>query len=352
MASPPDRGDGPRRRAATRPGPAPASPRERFLETDAYRARREWDRYEGTAQRDLFRELRRRFLLRHRTPGAWALDVGAGPGRFTDVLAEGGTPAVAFDLSAAMLRGGPTGRPARAVPFHRVRGDAVRPPFPAASFGTVALLGNVVGFAGDEGERVLDAAEDLLAPGGTLIVEIAPGAGERSVYLSRLPAGAVGRLFAAPAAAIEPRIAREGFVPVPERHRSRGFRRWTVARLEERWAPRGLERTEAVAVAPALGAAPDRVDRVRPDPRAWEHLLAVEEALGVRPARWDAAAAVLVAARRLPSDGTIKTHPFPSSGARPDGEEARRARVLPAARGDGRREGRPRHGQGGRAPPA
>ena len=351
MAGRPIRGREPRAGASPEEPDGP-SPRERYLATDAYRAQREWARYQGTAQRDLFRELRRRFLLRHAAGGGWALDVGAGPGRFTEAMAEGGAHAVAFDLSDEMLRGAPAGRPRPSPAFERVQGDALRPPFPERTFGLVALLGNVVGFADADGERLLEAAEALLTPDGSLIVEIAPGAGERSVYLSRLPAGAVGRLLAAPPSAIRPRVAREGYRPEAERHRSRGFARWTVDRLDERWARSGFERIEAVAVAPALGASPTRIARVQGDPRAWGHLLELEEEIGRDPARWAGAAAVLVAARRRSSVGTIKTHPFPSSGPKPDGEEAGRARVLPPARRDGRGKGRPRAGEGGRAPSA
>lgn len=299
----------PRRLPPDRAGPPP-SPRERFLATDAYRAGREWQRYEGTAQRDLFLELRLRFLRRYRADGGWAVDVGAGPGRFTEELATAPGRSVGLDLSAAMLRAGlQLAAPAPEVPRFRVRGDAARPPFAVGTFTVVALLGNVVGFAGAGGPRLLDSSEALVAPGGHLIVEIAPGAGEASDYLRRLPAGAVGRLLAAPPGVVVPRIEREGFYRLKERHASRGFDRWTVGRLRSRWAESGFVQVEAMAIAPVLGADPLRVEQVRHVPRAWERLLEVEEQVGRVPARWGAAAAVLVAARRPPLDGTIKTRP-------------------------------------------
>jgi len=62
----------------------------------------------------------------------------------------------------------------------------------------------------------------------------------------------------------------------------------------------GLEIEETLAVAPALGADPERVAAVRPDPAAWRRLLELEELLGRAPARWENAAALLVAARRPP----------------------------------------------------
>ncbi|MGP8077314.1 MAG: class I SAM-dependent methyltransferase [Thermoplasmata archaeon] len=282
-------------------GSAPSA-RDRFLATDPYRAEREWKRYEGTPQRDLFRELRLRFLRRHAVASRWVLDVGAGPGRFTPAVGASDARRVALDLSREMLSRVPRTVPGAAggppVALDRVVGDALAPPFPRGSFGEVAVVGNAVGFAGEGSERMLGAVEALVAPGGTLIVEIAPGAGERSRYLGRLPPGTVGRLLAAPPAAVVPRIQREGFTAEPRRHREEEFQRVSVPSLHARWAPPLWELLETVAVAPSLGSDADRIARVRPDAKAWDHLLAVEEEVGRQPARWRSAAAVLVAARR------------------------------------------------------
>ncbi len=282
--------------------PGPERPHDRFLRLEPDRATREWTRYEGTAQRDLFRDLRARFLGRHRGSGSWSLDVGAGPGRFTGQVGTPGSRHVALDLSRKMLersvgeeRG--EGTPARS---DRVVGDGLHPPFEDGRFGTVAVLGNTLGFEGDAGPALLVAAERLVGPGGILIVEIAPGAGERSRYLGRLPAGAVRRLVAAPAGAVAPRVQREGYAAEPVRHRSTTFRRWTVAELRRRWESTAWAVRETMAVAPALGADPERLSAVAADPKAWSRLTELEELLGREPERWRRAAAVLVAARRGP----------------------------------------------------
>jgi SAM-dependent methyltransferase len=287
--------------AAAAPSNAPRT-RDRFLSLDAYRAEREWKRYEGTPQRDLFRELRFRFLRRHAVAARWVLDVGAGPGRFTPAVGAAGAHRLALDLSREMLR-----RIPRALPPDRegardavdaVVGDALSPPFARAAFGEVALVGNAVGFAGGDWGRMLTAAEALVAPGGTLVVEIAPGPGEYSRYLARLPATAVGRLFMAPPAALVPRIVREGFGAEPPRHRSESFERLDARDLGKRWQDRGWEVLETTAVAPCLGPDPLRIARARAAPRSWAHLLEVEEQIGHQPERWASAAAVMVAARR------------------------------------------------------
>jgi len=301
-----------RARPAQRPSPksreAPAAPRSeahgRFLALDSDRALREWRRYEGTPQRDLFRVLRERFLARHAVREGWALDVGSGPGRFTAWLGSGSTRRVALDLSLAMLHVGRDlvaslpGSPSPSV--ERVRADAVRPPFLRGTFREVALVGNALGFEAAAGERMLSAVEELVAPDGVLLLEIAPGSGERSNYLARLPLGAVRRLVVAPARAVLPRIEREGFRAEPVRHRPTSFHRWTVDDLERRWAGRGWKPREVMAVAPALGVDAARLAEVVRDPRAWGRLLELEEELGRRRERWHDAAAVLVAVARRP----------------------------------------------------
>lgn len=278
---------------------SPAAPRARFLSLDAYRVQREWDRYEGTAQRDLFRELRRRFLARHAPSAPWVLDAGSGPGRFTPDLGGPASRRVALDLSQEMLRrarrAGTEGTGAPSPGADLVRADLAAAPFGAGTFGEVALLGNALGFAGATGARLLAEAERLLGPGGQLLLEVAPGAGERSRYLARLPPGAVGRLLEAPPQAVVPRIAREGFARAPPRHHEAEFVRWSPASLLDRYRLAGWTVAEVGAVAPALGLDADRVRAVAEHPKAWGRLLEVEEIVGRSPARWDSAAAVLLA---------------------------------------------------------
>lgn len=301
------------RRTSLRPVPAVpefSSPRARFLKADRYRAEREWNRYEGTAQRDLFRILRERFLARHCRPAPWVLDVGSGPGRFTRSLGDRNSRAVALDLSQESLRllatKWPKGPVAPPLP-DRVRGDAVRIPFAPGVFGTVAALGNTLGFAGAESKQLLDAVASRVGAGGVLLLEAAPGPGEESRYLARLPAGSVARLFRSPTSLVRRRIDREGFRT--ERPRKTGpgdFRRLSVPEISEHLARTGWEVRETVAVAPALGPDSERLDAVRSDPKAWDHLLVVEEEFGRQPARWEQAAAVLLAAVSSAPGHTIK----------------------------------------------
>lgn len=64
----------------------------------------EWDRLDATAAGRVSFELHRRLLAEHVQPGWRVLEVGAGPGRFTRVLADLGTTVVVSDISPVQLR--------------------------------------------------------------------------------------------------------------------------------------------------------------------------------------------------------------------------------------------------------
>lgn len=285
------------------PSPAPIDPAARFESLSPYRARREWQRYEGTPRRDLYRVLRERFLVRHAAWGTRSLDVGSGPGRFTPLLGTGPTR-VALDLSPEMLR---FHSPVRGNdrPYERVRGNALRPPFPDRTFHVVALLGNSIGFAEASSGRLIERSLGLVAPGGAVVIEVAPGPGERSSYLARLPPTAAARLLRSPVPLVARRIRAQGFETEPRRRAQPGaFRRVDPASLRPELTRQGFDVAEVLAVAPASGPLEGVIDQAAADPKAWTHLLEVEEALGRDPDRHRSAASVLVAARAR--GGTIK----------------------------------------------
>jgi hypothetical protein len=241
-----------------------------------------------------------------------------------------------------MLRQIPRPEPPDPSPADRVRGDGAALPFSLSSFGEVALLGNVIGFSGPESERLLEGAERMVRPEGRLMVEIAPGPGERSRYLARLPIGSAVRVLASPPRLVVPRILREGFSTEPSRHPSDGFARLTVEELTRRWAHGGFEVEEVVAVAPSLGPDALRVEQARMEPKTWDRLLETEETVGRQPERWRHAAAVLLAARRITSVDMVKTRPTPSGIPGHDAEALRAGpRREPAPRRHGRPGGRP-----------
>ncbi|HEV2429460.1 MAG TPA: class I SAM-dependent methyltransferase, partial [Thermoplasmata archaeon] len=250
-------------------------PSERFLRLDAYRVEREWKRYEGTPQRDLFRILRRRFLARHARSNGWVVEIGPGPGRFTPEIGDARAHRVVLDLSGGMLeavrrRWPKTG--SGPVPS-LLRGDARWPPLRDGRFDAVVALGNSVGFGGTDAPGLLDQIADLVAPNGRFVVEAVTGSGEVSRDLRRLPPNAVSRLLRGPVEMVLARLEREGFDPLPPRDPERhGFHRFTLRALVEALGRHRIEVTESMAVAPALGSEPTRIAAVARDPLAWEHL--------------------------------------------------------------------------------
>ena len=294
-------------RAARQRGPPvahepKAAGSSRFRTLDSYRARREWQRYEGTGQRDLYRELRERFLVRNAAVDGWVTDLGSGPGRFLPFIGRDGSRRVALDISREMLNLLPEVWRTldRTTPTpHRILGDARHPPFAPGTFSAVVVLGNAIGFAAADADLLLRGAMELVSPGGVAAVEIAPASGERSRYLTRLPPTSVARLLRAPIRAVLHRLDPEGFVLEPTRHDSKpSFRRLSPTEVRSRFERNGWESLETLAVAPVLGPDPLRISAVRTDPKAWSHLLELEEEVGRRPERWGRAAAVLISARR------------------------------------------------------
>ncbi len=291
----------PPREAAKIPANLRTDARRRFRGLDPYRVNREWARYEGTAQRELFRSLRERFLERHAVPAGRVLEIGPGPGRFTSRIGQAGTSRTVLDLSFNMLREVRTRwadvAPAQPLP-HLIRGDAARPPFVRRSFEEVAALGNSLGFSGNAVEGLWTTLIELVRPGGTLVLEVAPGPGGRSRYLCRLPVGAVRRTLAAPLQLVLSRVRREGFrstgLSKAELH---GFRRFGPAEISERLRKNRFRLAEVMAVAPALGHERDRLKSLRRDLSVWKSVVELEELLGHDPEVLGDASALLVAAR-------------------------------------------------------
>ncbi len=244
-------------------------PRERFLRLPPARARREWSRYEGTPQRTLWLALRRRFLSRalRALPShpPVILEVGPGPGRFSDLLVATGRRVILLDLSPAMIREGRSLRPGASPGGpHWVLGDALRLPVRPGSLAAIVALGNVLGFGGPRAGLMLREWKESLAPGGVWVLETTLGAPPQDRSSGRRAP------WARPG-------TRRGLAP----REATGLPRFSREEVDH-WIDRlGWELVEATPVAPRYGGSPEAARQALARAGGdWKTLLDEEERAG------------------------------------------------------------------------
>lgn len=118
-------------------------------------------------------EVHRRFLARFVTPGMRVLEIGAGPGRFTEVLAALGATVVVTDLSPVQLdlnRRFLAGTAAEAAVERRDLVDVCDVGrYRAGEFDLVLAYGGPLSYAFEETEAALRGLLRVTAPGGVVL---------------------------------------------------------------------------------------------------------------------------------------------------------------------------------------
>jgi SAM-dependent methyltransferase len=104
--------------------------------------------------------------------GALVIDLGAGHGIDTALLAARGLRAVGLDLSRGMLRSG-----VAEFPGPRVQADARRLPLATASVDGVWANASLLHLTREDAERALDAIRRVLRPGALLHLSLKEGSG-------------------------------------------------------------------------------------------------------------------------------------------------------------------------------
>ncbi|GAA4266639.1 class I SAM-dependent methyltransferase [Frondihabitans peucedani] len=107
------------------------------------------------------------------------LDVGCGPGRMLDAAAQAGLVAVGIDTEKAATD------LTRQKGFNAITGSIFDPLPGEILFGTILLLDGNVGIGADPA-ALLARCRDLLAAGGTVIVETHPEADRNDVFVAHL----------------------------------------------------------------------------------------------------------------------------------------------------------------------
>jgi SAM-dependent methyltransferase len=285
---------------------AGAERRRRIRETFDKRVQGEWRRYSGTAWRVLARELRRRFLDRHLDSGSgWVLELGPGPGRFTPDILVRRARVAAVDLSLPMLTtlGRRTAKGRHFAALRRVRAAGEHLPFRNGAFRAAVAYGNLLGFSGRGGDRLLAELARVVRPGGTLVIDVASPVASATEFLE---SGARQRFLR--------RILREpefyfvseilgsgdrGHQPyAPKRMGFFEFDFYTVRGAEALLRKVGFRPFDRMALAP-IGAYRERLTTIaRRDPVAWRNLLELEEHVGRRPGVLETGHGFVVAAVR------------------------------------------------------
>ena len=139
---------------------------------------REWDRFGRTLDDRVSLALHSRVLEEFALPGGRALDIGAGPGRFTEQLHRLGCRIAVGDISAEQLRlnqeTARTRRFAESVDaWHQIDiCDLSR--FSDGMFDTVVAFGGPLSYVFESRDRALSECIRVLRPGGVLLLSVMP----------------------------------------------------------------------------------------------------------------------------------------------------------------------------------
>jgi SAM-dependent methyltransferase len=300
-----------RRPAQKRTARTASARRRRIRERFDVSVGREWRRYSGDAWRVLVRELRDRFLARHLPKGrGWVLELGPGPGRFTPTVLTSGARVAAVDLSLPMLRA--LGRRAavrtRSARLRPVRGAGEHLPFRNGAFRAVVAYGNILGFAGRDGPRLLSEIARVTRPGGLLVLDVASPVGATTEFFEVAAERRILlRILRDPSYYFLDEIVRAA----DRTHQPYAPKRWgffefdfyTLAGAEKELRSAGFRAVDRMALG-AIGAFRERVTRIaRREPRAWQNLLALEERVGRRPGVLETGHGFALAALRTDARG-------------------------------------------------
>jgi SAM-dependent methyltransferase len=111
-------------------------------------------------------------FVREAAAGATVIDLGAGPGMDTALLAERGLRAIGLDFSIGMLRAG-----AGDFPGSRIQGDARRLPLATGCVDAIWANASLLHLADDDALRALQEVRRVLRPGGVLYLAVKAGSG-------------------------------------------------------------------------------------------------------------------------------------------------------------------------------
>lgn len=137
---------------------------------------REWDRLIATPAAEISLYLHAHYLKMYIQPGMRVLEIGAGPGRFTQLLSDAGARIVVADLSTVQLdlnrRFSQEKGFAHAVEEWREADLSDLAPWPADSFDSIVAYGGPFSYVLERRHTALDACLRVLKPDGMLLASV------------------------------------------------------------------------------------------------------------------------------------------------------------------------------------
>jgi cyclopropane fatty-acyl-phospholipid synthase-like methyltransferase len=150
--------------------------REKIRETYDGAGEKEWERLERDPRGRVAFEVHRRFLSHYLQPSQHVLEIGAGPGRFTFVLAELGVTVDVTDFSPVQLDHNRARLEAtdaeRAVTSRSILDICDTSRYHDASFDAVVAYGGPLSYAFEEAPDAMTGLLRILKPSGVLIASV------------------------------------------------------------------------------------------------------------------------------------------------------------------------------------
>jgi 2-polyprenyl-3-methyl-5-hydroxy-6-metoxy-1,4-benzoquinol methylase len=233
---------------------------------------REWNRLVQNPVTEVSLHLHTYYLEKYIRSGQHVLEIGAGAGRFTQILARLGVRVVVGDLSQVQLNlnrqhADQYGFAAAIEKWVQVDiCDMTR--FASESFDCVVAYGSLFGYVLDQRDKALAECLRLLKPGGLLILSVASLWGSAHRRLDRV--------LSIPASINQQITATGDILPGMIKDREQFFHMFRAAELHQ-WLERSSVQILAISASDCLATGwGELLTITRKDPEKWQELLRME----------------------------------------------------------------------------
>lgn len=244
----------------------------------------EWERLVVSPTSEVSLHIHTHYLKKHLQAGASVLEVGAGPGRFTQVMAELGAQIVVSDVSPVQLKLNKENAHqhdfAHAVQDWQVADICDLRQFKAGQFDCVVAYGGPLSYVLDQRDIALDECLRVLKPGGKLLLSV------MSIW-GTIRSALVGIVQDIPLE-INRRVLASGNL-LPETFENRGHYMHMFCSQElQTWLHQHEVEIVEMAASNALSLNyGEALKDIRQDAEKWAFLLEMELQACAQPGSWD-----------------------------------------------------------------